>query len=73
MGKSFQETLGATFERAMASDTDQVCMDLANAERGEDGAWDGFERSILLQLADNVRIAVHGSEVRMTVRKTFEE
>ena len=71
VSKSFQERLSHAFEHAMASDGDEVCLDLTNADREEPGGWDGYERSILLRLADNVRITVHGSIVRMTVRKIF--
>ena len=70
---SFQEKLRSAFERALASDSgDDVCFDLPEKQdRPECGQWDGYERSILVKLADSLRIAIHGSEVRMTVRKDF--
>ena len=69
---SFQEKLRGAFERAMASDTDDVCFELPEGpNRLASGEWDGYERSVLVQLADSLRIAIHGTEVRMTVRKDF--
>ena len=70
--QSLQEKLGNIYERALASGSDDICFDLpAGADRAASGEWDGFERSVLLRLADTVRIAIYGSEVRMTVRKNF--
>ena len=37
----------------------------------EDPEWDGFERSVLLKLADNVKIAIRGGKVDITVNKRF--
>ncbi len=69
---SFQEKLRAAFERALVSDSDDICFDLPEeADRIASGQWDGYERSVLVRLADSVRIAIHGKEVRMTVRKDF--
>ena len=69
---SFQEKLRSAFESAMASDSDDVCFELPeDPDRMASGQWDGYERSVLVQLADSLRIAIHGSEVRMTVRKDF--
>ncbi len=69
---SFQEKLRSAFERAMASDSDDVCFDLPEGrDRLAPGQWDGYERSVLVKLADSLRIAIHGSEVRMSVRKDF--
>lgn len=70
---SFQEKLRSAFERALASDSDDdVCFDLPESrDRLAPGEWDGYERSVLVKLADGLRIAIHGSEVRMTVRKDF--
>ena len=69
---SFLEKLRGAFEHAMASEDDDVCFDLAaGLDRMNNEPWEGFEQSVLLHLADGVRIAIHGSEVRMTVRKDF--
>jgi len=57
----------------MASDSgDDVCFDLPESRiRLASGEWDGYERSVLVKLADGLRITIHGSEVRMSVRKDF--
>lgn len=69
---SFQEKLRTAFESALASDSDDVCFELPeDPDRLASGQWDGYERSVLVQLADSLRIAIHGNEVRMTVRKDF--
>ncbi len=33
--------------------------------------WDRYEQSVLLRLADNVRIAIRGDQVNMTITKDF--
>ena len=58
------------FEKAMLSDRDQDCFDL-NEERSRGKAWDRYEQSVLLRMADNVKISIRGEEVHMTVSKTF--
>lgn len=70
---SFLDKLRSVFERAMASDSgDDVCFDLPESRiRLASGEWDGYERSVLVKLADGLRITIHGSEVRMSVRKDF--
>ena len=68
----FLSKLRSAFERAMVSDSDRVCFALPSDEdRKSQNEWDGFERSILFKLADDVRIAIIGGEVRMVVRKEF--
>jgi len=37
----------------------------------EEPEWDGFERSVLLKLADNVKIAIRGDNVDIVVSKRF--
>ena len=37
----------------------------------EDPEWDGYERSVLRKVADNVKIAIRGGVVDMTVSKVF--
>ena len=65
------------FERAMAADAnhgddipEDVLDDLANHVI-EDPEWDGFERSILKKVSDQVKIGIRGGVVDMTVLKTF--
>ena len=37
----------------------------------DDPEWDRYEQSILLRLADNVKISIKGKTVQMTVSKSF--
>lgn len=37
----------------------------------EQNLWDGYERSILLKIADNVKVAIRGDVVDVTVIKSF--
>ncbi len=37
----------------------------------DDPEWDGYERSVLLKLADNVKIGIRGSKVDIDVSKRF--
>ncbi|MBR4502821.1 MAG: hypothetical protein IKP22_13220 [Clostridia bacterium] len=70
----FLAKLRSAFEGAMVSDTDRVCFSLPDGrEQDTSGQWDGFERSILFHMADDVRITTVGGEVRMTVSKGFAE
>ena len=45
--------------------------DVTNDSYGN-AEWDGYERSILRRLADEVKIGIRGSMVEMTVSKRFE-
>ena len=38
----------------------------------EEPEWDGYERSVLLKLADNVKIGIRGKEVDILVTKRFD-
>ena len=74
----FLGMLRDAFERAMASDTDSQTYDLSKEELDdiagrdiESTEWDGYERSVLHKLADDVKIAIVRNEVSMTVTKTF--
>lgn len=67
----FLAKLREEFERAMVSDSDQVCFALPEEKDRLIGEWDGYERSILYRLADNVWIGTYGNIVRMAVRKEF--
>ena len=66
------------FENAMLSDPErnEPDMDLLNdLPHGifGDPEWDGYERSILRKLADDIKIGIDGGQVEMTVSKRFEE
>lgn len=70
----FLAKLRSAFERAMVSDSDRVCFALSpGRDREVSEQWDGYEHSILFQMADDMRITLLGGEVRMTVRKEFAE
>ena len=75
--KTFLGFLRNAFEEAMAADVDHssdipldVLNDLPNHPI-EDPEWDGYERSVLRKVADNVKIAIRGGVVDMTVSKVF--
>lgn len=55
--------------------SNQIPFDLANdISQGvykEHALWDGYERSILLKVADNVKVGIRGDEVDITVLKSF--
>ena len=75
--KSFLGWLRNAFEEAMASDvdhSDQVSDDLPRdvfIHPENEDEWDGYERSILRKVADQVKISVRGRVVDMTVIKDF--
>lgn len=48
-----------------------IVSDLPNNGTYEDPKWDGYERSVLRQLADNVKVAIRGGIVNLTVSKDF--
>ena len=73
--KSFLGMLRDAFESAMVSEPDNsipedVLDDLANHPI-ELPEWDEYEQSILRSVADNVKIAIRGGVVDMTVSKSF--
>ena len=37
----------------------------------EDREWDGYEQSILRRVADNIKVAIRGGLVDLTVTKSF--
>ncbi|MBQ8953675.1 MAG: hypothetical protein IJ048_06130 [Clostridia bacterium] len=78
--KGFLGKLRDAFEEAMTADVDhsheEIPYELLNDVSGheiESSDWDGYERSILRKLADNVKIAIRGGVVDMTVSKRFAE
>lgn len=48
----------------------ELMSDVANTVY-EEPDWDGFERSVLLKLADDVKIAIRGGKVDIVVSKCF--
>ena len=78
ISKSFLGRLRDAFEEAMTADADMTCYELPNDVAAdvsnrliEDLEWDGYEKSVLRGLADDVRIAIRGGLVDMTVSKKF--
>ncbi len=63
--------LGNAFEQAMTSDSNNICYDLSSAKNSSD--QDGLEMSIMLGIADDIKITINGMEVRMTVYKQFSD
>ncbi|MBR5111571.1 MAG: hypothetical protein IK099_15440 [Clostridia bacterium] len=76
--KTFLGYLRNAFEEAMAADVshadhgfpEDVLNDLPRYPV-DDTEWDGYERSVLRKVADNVKIAIRGGVVDMTVSKRF--
>ena len=73
---TFLGKLRDAFEAAMVSDTsaeipDEVMGDMVNRSI-EIPEWDEYEQSILRKVADDVKIAIRGGMVDMTVAKRFE-
>ena len=75
-GRSFLGRLRNMFEEAMASEpthyqpSRDILSDLPQMSFDEPD-WDGYERSILRNLADDVKIGIHSSVVDITVSKRF--
>ena len=76
--KSFLGMVRDAFERAMASDKTYQSYEFSREEAedmvGRDmevPEWDGYERSVLAKLADDVKVSIKGQEVDMTVSKSF--
>ncbi|MBQ9264392.1 MAG: hypothetical protein IJ189_09315 [Clostridia bacterium] len=76
--RTFLGYLRNAFEEAMTADVDHsandIPMDVLNDLPNhpiEDPEWNGYERSVLRKVADNVKIAIRGGVVDMTVSKVF--
>ena len=76
--KSFLGRLRNAFEEAMTADADHQYFELPNELQAdlagrvfESEEWDRYEQSVLLRLADNVKIGIRGGLVSMTVIKDF--
>ena len=76
---SFLGRLRDAFEEALASETERSYFQLnefvpySDLSSGplDGGDWDCYERSVLLKLADDVKVAIKGSNVTLTVTKKF--
>ena len=78
--KGFLDKLRDVFEQAMAIDMDvsnyytasgydttaDITDDIISAQR-----WDEYEKSLLLTLAEQVKIGIEGGQVDMTIEKQF--
>ena len=76
--KTFLGKLRDVFEEAMLSDPEpwdapnDVLNDMPQGVFGESD-WDGYERSILRRLADDVKVGIRGGLVEISVSKRFGE
>ena len=79
IARSFLGRLRDAFEEALTSDAEKTTFELPEFISQSDlpsgsldaEEWDGYERSVLLKLADDVKIAIKGKQVTMTVSKKF--
>ena len=58
----------------MVHDYTEIPYELVNDVPGfhpDDEEWDGYERSILRRIVDDIKISIRGGEVEMTVLKSF--
>ena len=76
--RSFLGHLRDAFEEAMMAEPDRSVNDLPMEIMSdvayhsiEDPEWDGYERSVLRRLADDVKIGIRGGLVDMMVSKKF--
>ena len=75
--RGFLSRLRDRFEEMLASDPEYRHDNLSSEDMAdipnllEDPEWDGYEKSVLRQLADEVRIGIRGDIVDMTVIRTF--
>ena len=76
--KSFLGKLRDAFENAMLADPDHsedipedIMGDIANHEIS-DTEYDGYERSVLCRLADEIKVGIRGGVVDMTVLKKMD-
>ena len=79
--QSFLGRLRDAFEEALTSEAERTTFELPDyislsdlpSGSFETDEWDGYERSVLFKLADNIKIAIKGRQVTMTVRKQVSE
>ena len=51
--------------------TNRMILDLPQIPGEESEDWDRYERSILLKVADNVKVGIRGNKVELTITKKF--
>ena len=78
--KGFLGKLRDAFEEAMASEVEHENYDLPaelqadlSGRTFDDPEWDGYERSVLRTIADDIKISIRGGRVEMTVSKSFDD
>ena len=78
--RSFLGRLRNALEQALASETDYQYYDLPDEIAAdisgraiEDPEWDGYERSVLRKIADDIKIGIRGGTVEMTVSKRIAQ
>ena len=75
--RSFLGKIRDAFENAMAAEVehcDQIPMELLHDlpyHAVEDAEWDGYERSVLRRVADQIKVGIRGGMVDLTVCKSF--
>ena len=68
---AFEEAMTAEADRQFVNLPLDVVADLPGGALGE-ADWDGYERSILKNVADQVKIGIRGGEVDVTICKRFD-
>lgn len=75
---SFLGKLRDAFENAMTAEANNTCFELPtelqadlSGQTVDDREWDRYERSVLFRLADEIKIAIRGRTVDMTVVKKY--
>ena len=75
---TFLGKLRDSFERAMLADvshTDEVPLDVIrdiNYHPESSSEWDGYERSVLRNVADDIKVFIRGSNVELIVMKKLK-
>lgn len=67
----FEEAMTAEADHDGSEISNDVAMDVS-CLHSDGGEWDGYERSILKNLADNIKISIRGGNVDMNVTKSYE-
>lgn len=78
--KTFLGMLRDTFEEAMLSEGNKTYYELPDDVASDvvgrsidDPEWDGYEKSILKKLADDIKITIKGGKVNIVVSKSFAD
>jgi hypothetical protein len=76
--KTFLGMLRDAFEQAMLAEAENTYYELpegvvsdASGQSFDDLGWDHYEHSVLKTLSDDIKIAIEGGKVTMTVTKSF--